>query len=228
VAVNGRKAVEVYAKKRFDVVIMDVQMPEMGGFEATAAIREEQKVSGKRVPIIAMTAHAIKGDRERCLAAGMDHYVTKPIDPPRLFAAIEEVVSNGRSTHTSHVIAASAEPSPEIPRVDRRILLRRVEGDRALLKELVFLFLEDTPKLVRDLRDAIAQGDSQRMVRGAHTLKGAIANFAAARASELARSLETAIRQGNLISVNELFLQLEAEVAALSPELSEMITEKAA
>ena len=228
VAANGRKAVEIYAKKKFDVVIMDVQMPEMGGFEATAAIREEQKASGKRVPIIAMTAHAIKGDRERCLAAGMDHYVTKPIDPPRLFAAIEEVVSSGRSTHTSHAVTASAEPFPEISRVDQRILLRRVEGDRVLLKELVHLFLEDTPRLVRDLRDAIAQGDSQRMVRVAHTLKGAIANFAAAHASELARSLETSIRQGNLTSVDELLLQLEAELAALIPELSEMITEKAA
>jgi two-component system, sensor histidine kinase and response regulator len=228
VAANGRKALEIYAKKRFDLVIMDVQMPEMGGFEATAAIRDEQKASGKRIPIIAMTAHAIKGDRERCLAAGMDHYVAKPIDPPLLFAAIEEVVSNSHSTQTVHAVPASAEPSPEISRVDRRILLRRVEGDRALLKELVLLFLEDTPKLMRDLRDAIAQGDSQRMVRGAHTLKGAIANFAAADAAELARSLETAVRQGNATSANELFLRLEAELSALFPELSEMITEKAA
>ncbi|HMJ64153.1 MAG TPA: response regulator, partial [Candidatus Binatia bacterium] len=109
VANNGRRAIDAYTAERFDVVLMDVQMPEMNGFEATAILREQQKLDGERVPIIAMTAHAIKGDRERCLAAGMDHYVTKPIDPSRLFGAIDEVVFGGPAAPPT---PGSEEPNP--------------------------------------------------------------------------------------------------------------------
>ena len=89
-AVNGRVALDLIRTHEFDVVLMDVQMPEMGGFEATAAIREREATAGiRRIPVIAMTAHAMKGDRERCLEAGMDDYVSKPISPKDLFAAID-------------------------------------------------------------------------------------------------------------------------------------------
>jgi CheY-like chemotaxis protein len=213
---------------------MDVQMPEMGGFEATGIIREKQQVLGKRVPIVAMTAHAIKGDRERCLAAGMDHYVTKPVDPKCLFGAIDEVVF-GRPIVTAEAQKANAPDEPresEIrnskSRIDMNALLARVEGDRALLKDLVVLFLEDSPGLLEELRRAVHQSDCQKMERAAHTLKGAVGNFGAVRAMELSFKLETASRGGDLSRIDETFLDLEQEMALLFPELSNLITEDAA
>jgi two-component system sensor histidine kinase/response regulator len=237
VASDGRKAVEAYEREQFDLVLMDVQMPRVSGFEATAAIREKQRASGQRIPIIAMTAHAIKGDREKCLEAGMDHYVTKPIDPRRLFAAINEVLggTSYSPNNTSFISKSSTveknhsrNSSLHVARVDRDVLFGRVDGDRALLKDIVLLFLEDTPKLLQELRLAIEQGDAHGMSRAAHTLKGAVGNFGAARASELTRSIEAAIRQGDFAATNELFPQLDAELTALFPELSDIIAEDAA
>jgi two-component system, sensor histidine kinase and response regulator len=231
VAADGRKAIDAYRHHKFDVVLMDVQMPEVSGFEATEAIRRQQQLGGSRVPIIAMTAHAIKGDRERCLAAGMDHYVTKPIDPSRLFGAIEEVLSGSSRTHASHLpnsAAPTSTPPGKIGRVDRRALFSRVEGDMALLKDIVLLFLDDTPKLIQELRGAVSQGDWPQMARVTHTLKGAVGNFGAPQAFELTRELEAAIRKREVGFVSNLFTQLEAELEALLPELSEIVTQEAA
>jgi two-component system, sensor histidine kinase and response regulator len=231
VASDGRKAIEAYRQNRFDLVLMDVQMPEISGFEATAAIRSQQQACGNQVPIIAMTAHAIKGDRERCLAAGMDHYVTKPIDPNRLFAAIDEVLAGGCRTSASPVRdsgAPTSTPSAKIGRVDREALFSRVEGDMALLKDIVLLFIEDTPKLIQELRGAVSQGDWPQMTRVAHTVKGAVGNFGAAHALELTRELEAAIRKREVGFVSNLFAQLETELDALFPELSQIIAQEAA
>jgi PAS domain S-box-containing protein len=240
VASNGRRAVDAYDKERFDVILMDVQMPEMGGFEATAIIRQRQQISGRRVPIVAMTAHAIKGDRERCLEAGMDHYVTKPVDPKCLFSAIDEVVFGApiQNTNTHSQIAnASDEPSESSAtleeaqngksKINMKALLARVEGDRSLLKDLVVLFLEDSPGLLEELRRAVQQRDRHRIERAAHTLKGAVGNFGAVRAMELALKLETAGRT-DLSGITETFLELEQEMAGLFPELSNLITRDAA
>ena len=98
---NGREALERLDKERFDLILMDVEMPEIDGFEATATIRKQEETTGARIPIIAMTAHALKGDRERCLAAGMDDYVSKPIQPGVLFAAIERLLPSESATHSS-------------------------------------------------------------------------------------------------------------------------------
>jgi PAS domain S-box-containing protein len=232
VASNGRRAVEAYDKEHFDVILMDVQMPEMGGFEATEIIRQRQQVSGKRVPIVAMTAHAIKGDRERCLDAGMDHYVTKPVDPKCLFSAIDEVVFGapiagpGTKSETTEPLNQSKIQNPK-SKIDMGALLARVEGDRSLLKDLVVLFLEDSPGLLEELRRAVQQRDRHRVERAAHTLKGAVGNFGAARAMELALKLEMAGR-ADLSGISETFLELEQEMTALFPELSNLITQDAA
>jgi CheY-like chemotaxis protein len=106
-AANGREAVEGFEKNRFDLVLMDIQMPEMDGFEATAAIRALEQLSGEHVPIIAMTAHALKGDKERCLAAGMDGYVSKPIHPRDLFSTIERLLANRDLERTDDAISVS-------------------------------------------------------------------------------------------------------------------------
>src|SRR5205085_110670 len=131
----------------FDVVLMDVQMPEVDGFEATAAIRAAEAETGRRVPIVAVTAHAMKGDRERCLAAGMDEYVAKPIQPDDLARALAAVTD-----------APTAEPP-----IDRAAVLSRVCHDATLLREISDLFRADAPRLMADIREGMAAGDAARV-----------------------------------------------------------------
>ena len=130
IADNGLKALAALEREEFDLVLMDVQMPEMNGFEATAAIRKKEQTTGGHIPIVAMTAHAMKGDEDRCLSAGMDGYVSKPITPDELFLAISKVVRDG------------AKPQPDHALFDRSAILVRVDGDTKRLVELVDVFLD--------------------------------------------------------------------------------------
>src|SRR5262245_29864570 len=136
IAVNGREAVDAVARAKFDVVLMDVQMPEMGGFEATAAIRASERGTGTRQPIVAMTAHAMKGDRERCLAAGMDDYLTKPLDSKRLCETVERIAG----AHGATPSPADEDDDGRVPAIPD-VVLARVGGDRQLLAEISRLFL---------------------------------------------------------------------------------------
>ncbi len=168
---NGREAVAALAPEaagRFDVVLMDVQMPEMDGLDATVAIRAREKGTATRVPIVAMTAHAMEGDRERCLQAGMDGYVTKPVEADRLFEAVES--SAGR--------------------FDPTVAAARLGGDRRLLREMLDLFLAECPGMMSEIRRAIEARDAEALRRAAHALKGSVANFGASRPVEAARTLE--------------------------------------
>jgi len=169
VANNGREAVNHLEKDHFrglDLVLMDVQMPEMDGWEATAAIRARESQFGVRIPIVAMTAHALKGDRERCLAAGMDGYVSKPIRLEQLLAEIERCLSPAPTPSTPPPTAApAADPSsfsedPLQEVLHRQALLDRVEGDRALLEEMVAIFLEESPRQLAELLEALARSDA--------------------------------------------------------------------
>ena len=181
IASNGREAVNAVAQSRFDAVLMDVQMPDMGGFEATAAIRaREASKHQPHVPIIAMTAHAMKGDRERCLAAGMDEYVTKPLDSRRLCLVVEDLAANRQPPE-------SAEPSAD-EALDA--VLMRVGGDRQLLAEITRLFIEDAPHHLDSIARAIGHGNGDALRRAAHGLKGAAANFDAQPVVDVARELE--------------------------------------
>ena len=186
IAGNGREAVDAIRRQPFDVVLMDVQMPEMGGFEATAAIRALERDSGARVPIVAMTAHAMKGDRDRCLAAGMDEYLTKPIDPRQLCLLVEQMAA-GRAALASDPSAASG-VSLEV--------LARVGGDRELLAEISRLFVDDAPQHLERIRHALDTRDGEALMRAAHGLKGAAANFDAEGVVSAARTLEEIGRTG--------------------------------
>jgi CheY-like chemotaxis protein len=163
---------------------MDVQMPEMGGLEATAVIRDRERRTGRYTPIIAMTAHAMKRDRDRCLAAGMDGYLAKPVDPKALFAAIEAGEED---------LARSAQSSPAAlsPAFDLEDLERRSGGDQALVGEIVRLFLEDCPLRMAEIREAIGQGDGDLIRLAAHGLRGAAGYVSAARVVEAAARLES-------------------------------------
>jgi two-component system, sensor histidine kinase and response regulator len=190
---NGQAAVDAYGERAYDVILMDVQMPVMGGFEATAAIRALGAESGTHIPIIAMTAHAMAGDRERCLNAGMDDYLSKPIQSAVLDAALANAV--GHTDETTPESGAEAMNTFAAP-FDRNALIDSLGGDLELYGEIVRLFLSHYPSELEALQRNLAAGDAESLHRTAHSLKGAISNFAAPRATAAARTLEQALKGG--------------------------------
>jgi PAS domain S-box-containing protein len=198
----------------FDVVLMDVQMPEMGGLEATAAIRRREQATGQRLPIIAMTAHAMKGDRERCLSAGMDGYIAKPVQAGELFAAIESLVP------------ASPDTAPPAAVLDLEGALGQVGGDRELLRELVQVFLDEWPRWRAELRQAVARRDAAGLRNVAHTIKGTMGQFGARAAWAAAQRLETMGQEGNLDGADEAGAALATELERLEPVLASVVRGK--
>ena len=177
VAENGKKVLEILDQAppdEFALILMDVQMPEMDGFEVTAVIRDREKQTGRHIPIVAMTAHAMKGDRERCLAAGMDDYVAKPVRGKELHAVLDKLLHGApRPAGSPAPQPAAAPPEPaEEAAPDDADILSRVNGDKALLKELRTLFLAENPKLMTQLREAINSRSAEPVRKAAHTLKG--------------------------------------------------------
>jgi two-component system sensor histidine kinase/response regulator len=214
VASNGKEALAALELEKFDLVIMDVQMPEMDGLEATAAIRAKEKRTGAHLPIIAMTAHAMKGDRERCLDAGMDKYVSKPIRAKQLFDVIEETVGGFPEPDKAIQI-----PLPEGERADWNAALRAVRGDRQLLDLVVETALEEAPRLMEGIRAAVAAGDPAALRLAAHTLKGSIRYFGEGAAYELAFQLEQMGREGQFEGAAETLAALEGEIAQVTSVL---------
>jgi two-component system sensor histidine kinase/response regulator len=228
VAGNGREALAVVQAERFDLVLMDVQMPEMNGFEATTAIRELERETGTHLPIIAMTANAMKGDRERCLEAGMDAYLSKPFQLKELLAVIESLVPDSAEPGASLPDAPAISEVPAASEVfDRAAALERVGGDLELLAELAGLFLDDHPKLLAAIRAAIASGNHQALEQAAHTLKGSVSNFCARAAAEAALRLERMGREGDLARATEACAALVGEIERLKPLLASLKTELA-
>ena len=214
VAANGREAVAALESARFDVVLMDVQMPEMGGLEATAVIRDRERRTRSHVPIIAMTAHAMKGDRERCLASGMDGYLSKPVDPKALFAAVEgpPPVEQVPAPHFATSGATT---------FDLAALQRRVGGDDSLMAEVIRLFQEDCPVRMQSIREAIAAGRGDLLRASAHALKGAASYVSAQHVVDGAGELEKIGNQNRMADAAAVFERLEREVSRLLADLSQ-------
>jgi PAS domain S-box-containing protein len=219
---DGKQAVAALARGGFDLVLMDVQMPEMDGFEATAHIRAREAETGGHMPIVAMTAHAMKGDRERCLVAGFDGYVPKPVRANELFAAIESLTP-GEPTSGTPVHEEDGRAPADV--MDRQAALARVNGEHALLQELAGLFLEDCPKLMADIRHAVSTRDAARLRRAAHTLKGSAGNFAAGAAAKAALILEMCGKENNLTNVDAALDRLEQEMERLTPAMQQLAAE---
>jgi PAS domain S-box-containing protein len=213
VAEDGLQALSAYDSEPFDLVLMDVQMPNLGGFEATALIRQREQSTGRHIPIIAMTARAMKGNREECLTAGFDAYLAKPLRAQELHDLIEQMAER-----------FPPPPAPTPPALDQEVLHDLVGGDAVLLRELVALFLGGIPGMRDRIRTAIEQQDAFRLNEAAHELKGAASHFAAAPTTETARRLESMGRDSNLAHAEEVFRILETELARLQSALCELVS----
>ncbi|MCP4251757.1 MAG: response regulator, partial [bacterium] len=220
VASDGYEAVAAWEKEAFDVILMDVSMPECDGLEATAAIREGEAVTGGHIPIIALTAHAMDGDRERCLQAGMDAYVSKPFNADELFATMASLVRNGSS---EQLPVPEAQPSQgDGAALDRHEALQRVEGNLELLGEMVGLFVDEYPVVADAIEAGLADGDLEAVASAAHRVKGNLATFAAREAAGAAAQLEAIARAGDPHAAAgawahflEVFSRVESELTAL-------------
>jgi two-component system sensor histidine kinase/response regulator len=206
---NGVQALAALEQGTFDLVLMDMQMPEMGGAEAMGHIRNAERATGAHIPIVALTAHALKGDRERCLEAGADGYVPKPVSPAMLFREIERVL--GR-----HAVPA---PDPA-DGVDPEVLAR-VGSDPEVLREIIQLFLEDCPKQLDAIRAGLAANDPDAVYRAAHTLKGSIGNFQAQAIVALLQRMEARAREGDTGTCAKVFEQVEADTKRLMTTLAQ-------
>jgi two-component system sensor histidine kinase/response regulator len=220
VAENGREVLALLERETFDVVLMDVQMPELDGLETTAAIRERERTAGGHLPIVALTAHAMKGDPERCLAAGMDAYLPKPLQSRELAEASER----GAPSAAGVPRPAGPPPAPVAAGpVDLRRLMDRVGGDRRALAELVRIFRADWPKQVARLRKALDVGNAPALRAAAHALKGAVSNFAAPAATEAAFALQKMGEAGRLAGATAVLERVEQEVATLLAALADVV-----
>jgi signal transduction histidine kinase/CheY-like chemotaxis protein len=213
---NGRQAVAAAERERFDVILMDVQMPEMDGLEATAAIRVKERGTALHCPIVALTAHALKGDRERFLAAGMDAYVAKPVQAAQLFGTIEKLLGNHDAPrHAGGERRVSAAGS-----LDRAALREQAGDDPGLILRVVELFEEDCRLMLAKLHDAVAGHDARQIVQAAHRLKNSLGIMAAGPATEVAARLEELGDQNRLEDVERVLVDLHQEIARLEPEVA--------
>ena len=220
VAGNGKEALVALDAESFDMAFMDVQMPEMDGFEATAAIRAREKVTGCHLPIVAMTAHAMKGDRERCLAAGMDDHLPKPIQEDKLALAIDASVERVRASRE----ATENTQCPETV-FDRAAALEHLGSDESFLAEIAGIFLAEGPNLMDAIRSGVARKDAQAVLRAAHSLGGEAGHLTATSLVEAARNLEQLVAQGGPVGLDDALAKLERSFALLSAGLREFVSE---
>ena len=222
IAASGRQALELLERKRFDLVLMDLQMPEMDGLEAALEIRRSERGSGKRIPIVAITAQASESDRQRCFEAGMDAYVTKPVRVPELMSMIESVIPGGSLMNMDADARGVLEQ--QLQQLDESVALSRVGGDRGLLREVVELFLDDYPSVLDKIRTAVSTQDANALEHHAHSLKGSVSTFGAKGAFDAALALERKGRSGDLSGIEEGLGQLESALGTLRPELETLQT----
>lgn len=224
VAENGCEALKALERDNYDLVLMDMQMPEMGGIEATVHIRENERQLGGHIPIIAMTANAMDNDRERCLAAGMDDYVSKPITSARLFAAIDAVV------RTQHLGKPGPErklpdgPDGKLPVNGFDYAAAIAQSDAEILAIIGAMTVEAIPQNLFSIESALLQGSEEEIRRAAHTLKGALRYFGAKPAVEWARKMEAHAAEGQIDAARTCFKPLQQELEKFQPVAAAIFT----
>lgn len=218
VANNGREAVERLIREDFELVLMDIQMPEMDGLEATRRIRERERSTGQHIPIIAMTAQAMIGDRERCLESGMDAYLVKPIHAKQLYETINAILEDRPAPpETANLLPVN------LQRIDMAAALEAVNGDHELLIQIFAAFLMESPRLLQDIESALRKNDAKACQMAAHTLKGAVRTFGAEAASQLATEIESAGKLGILQTARESWPALRTEILEIEAELKQHV-----
>ncbi len=225
VASDGQQAVDTLKQQQdFDLILMDVQMPNMDGHEATRIIREQETGSGRHIPIVAMTAGAMKGDQQRCLESGMDDYVSKPIDPQLLYDAIATCCTTPAcSSHQEENRPADSPPAEtEEGIIDTAAALELCDGDRDRLRLLAETLSAEATDLISQLKSAMESSDAESVQRHGHTLKGSAAIFNAAGVADIARLIERLGAEGNVEDAAKLIQQAESEVAKLVSALSKI------
>lgn len=223
-ASTGIEAVDLAFTQSFDIILMDVQMPGMDGLEATASIRELERGTDSHVPILAMTAHAMPGDRERCLRAGMDGYLSKPVRISDLLRAVDHFAGGEESAfeQDAHGPQVRDTGSKRMGELDYSAALARVGGDVDLLKELAGMFLEEYPKLLEEIRRGLSEQNAAAACNAAHQLKGLLAQFGAETARQAAYAVEQPARQSDLATTRQNFQLLEEAMRRVHPDLAQM------
>jgi len=222
VANNGREALDILEEDSgFDLILMDVQMPEMGGFETTAAIRRREETSGQHIPIVALTARAMSGDAERCLEAGMDGYVSKPFRPRELVEAVEGQASTAKELGSP---AGDAGPGPG-PIVTREAIMEQVEGDAELARELADAIIGSYPQRLPRIRSAVKQADREELVEEAHAFKSSLGLFGTNAAYDAAQHLENMGREGREADWEEALEALERQAEGLREALVQCVAQ---
>jgi two-component system, sensor histidine kinase and response regulator len=214
---SGREALATLEAEPFDVVLMDLQMPDMDGIEVTRAVRKREQRGGRRLPIIAMTAHTMKGDRERCLAAGMDAFVPKPVNPAELFQALESFTSS----EPEPAAPAAQEQSTGDTVVDYPEVMARFGGDAEFLTSSLDLFRGRYHEMLAEARQSLAERDFTRLERAAHSMKGSVGNFGAKAAMQAARNLERIAKDKDAGRCEECCASLEREIEKFLKALTE-------
>lgn len=214
VANNGIEAIESLQRQPYDLILMDMQMPDMDGLDATRQIRREWPLA-QQPRIIAMTANAMQGDREACLAAGMDDYISKPVQVPELHAALERwgQRATGKRRTQTHTVIQLVRPDQSV--LDTQVLANlrdiQIEGEPSVLNQLAALFAQESPGLIAAMRQAVADGDADALRSAAHNLKGSSNNLGAKRLGTLCASLEKIARSGSTQIDSLLLDELEQE-----------------
>jgi PAS domain S-box-containing protein len=223
---NGQKAIQTLKGKNYDLILMDVQMPEMNGFEATKAIRQMGK-KGKHIPIVAMTAHAMQGDKERCLKAGMDDYISKPIEPQILIETIERWIRPSVTQEKSSIPDnTDKETLAEGIPINIRGALERFGGDMDFFKEILDEFLNFMPRQLEILYEAVEKGDAVATEREAHKIKGAAENVGAGRIAGLSFKLELFAQKGDLTDAQEIVTNLNNQLKLLQEYINQALTQE--
>ena len=239
VAVNGSEAVAKSGAEQFDLVLMDVQMPLLDGLEATRAIRNRELKTGGHLPIVAMTAQAMPGDRECCLEAGMDEYLSKPVRAPQLYAMIDRFASNRTAASSSNDLNQVTATTPPVPallsngapadygahRVNMAAALETLEGDSKLLAEIARIFLVESPRLIDDIAAALSHDDGSLLQRSAHTIKSGLRMFGAEHAYMLAQELESLGQTENVAAAREPFVEFQQALLEIEKQLSQYLIE---
>jgi two-component system sensor histidine kinase/response regulator len=214
VATGGRESLAIHDRERFDLVLLDVQMPDMDGIEVVKTIRKREAAGVRRTPVISMTAHAMKGDRERFLDAGMDEYVSKPIRVEELFEAIEKVMPPPPGTDVTTRLA-----------LDRTAALTKVRNKPELLRDLIRIFLEDGPRYMGEMKKGLADHDGRALSSAGHTIKGSSAYLGAEVVHRLAARIETLGSEGKFDEAAVAVADMEREMARLNAELEKFSVE---